>query len=214
MILGAVVAAWLVTIEPEWFYAFVPAELAGGRDPAASTETLRATLDGTDGHDGLSVFAAYLFTHNAQVAILAFALGFALCLPTGLLMLYNGATLGAFLALFISRGLGWEIGGWLMIHGVTELFAVVLAGAAGLRIGWAVAFPGVRSRLDAAVDSGRTAAVAMAGVVVMLFVAGLLEGFGRQLIVETWARYAVAGVTGLIWFAYFYGPRRSPADGR
>ena len=54
----------------------------------------------------------------------------------------------------------------------------------------------------------------MGGVVVMLFMAGLLEGFGRQLIVETWARYTVAGVTGLIWFAYFYGPRRSPADGR
>ena len=84
------------------------------------------------GADGLSVFAAYLFTHNAQVALLAFALGFALCLPTGLLMLYNGATLGAFLALFISRGLGWEIGGWLMIHGVTELFAVVLANIVGI----------------------------------------------------------------------------------
>lgn len=214
MVLGAVVAAWLVTVEPEWFYAFVPAELAGGRDPAASTETLRATLDGTNGHDGLSVFAASLFTHNAQVAILAFALGFALCLPTGLLLLYNGATVGAFVALFASRGLGLEVGGWLLIHGVTELFAVILAGAAGLRIGWAVAFPGVRTRLDAAVESGRTAAIAMAGVVVMLFVAGLLEGFGRQLIADTAVRYTVAAVTGLIWFAYFYGPRRSPADGR
>jgi hypothetical protein len=97
MLLGALVAGWLVMHEPEWFYAFVPADLSGGRDPAASTETLRATLDGADGAQGLSAFAAYLFTHNAQVALLAFALGFALCLPTGLLILYNGATLGAFL---------------------------------------------------------------------------------------------------------------------
>ena len=214
MLLGALVGGWLVMHEPEWFYAFVPAELSGGRDPAASTETLRATLDGAEDAQGLSAFAAYLFTHNAQVALLAFALGFALCLPTGLLILYNGATLGAFFALFASRGLGFELGGWLLIHGVTELFAVILAGAAGLRIGWAVAFPGQRRRMDAAVEAGRTAAIAMGGVVVMLMFAGLLEGFGRQLIVDTGLRYAVAAATAVIWGLYFYAPRPGVAHVR
>lgn len=214
MLLGALIGAWLVMHEPEWFYAFVPADLSGGRDPAASTETLRATLDGAEDAQGLSAFAAYLFTHNAQVALLAFALGFALCLPTGLLILYNGATLGAFFALFASRGLGFELGGWLLIHGVTELFAVILAGAAGLRIGWAVAFPGQRRRLDAAVEAGRTAAIAMGGVVVMLMFAGLLEGFGRQLIVDTGLRYAVAAATAVLWGLYFYAPRPGVAHVR
>ncbi|MBN9466930.1 MAG: stage II sporulation protein M [Brevundimonas sp.] len=208
MLLGALVAALLVSTEPEWFYAFVPGELSGGRDPAASTETLRATLDGAHDANGLSVFAAFLFTHNAQIALLAFALGFALCLPTALLVLYNGATLGAFFTLFASRGLGVELGGWLLIHGVTELFAVVLAGAAGFRIGWAVAFPGQRRRLDAVMDAGRTAGVAMGGVVVMLLFAGLLEGFGRQLITDTALRYVVAAATAVLWGAYFYAPRR------
>lgn len=208
LLLGAVVGGWLVMHEPEWFYVFVPADLSGGRDPAASTETLRATLEGTEGAGGLSAFAAFLFTHNAQVALLAFALGFALCVPTALLILYNGATLGAFFALFASRGLGVELGGWLLIHGVTELFAVILAGAAGIRIGWSVAFPGDKHRLDAAVDAGRTAGVVMGGVVVMLLFAGLLEGFGRQLIADTGLRYAVAATSVLIWGAYFYAPRR------
>lgn len=208
MVLGALVGGWLVMHEPEWFYAFVPGDLSGGRDPAASTETLRATLDGVEDAGGLSVFAAFLFTHNAQVALLAFALGFALCVPTGLLILYNGATIGAFFALFAGRGLGVELGGWLLIHGVTELFAVILAGAAGLRIGWSVAFPGRKRRLDAAVEAGRTAGVAMGGVVVMLLFAGLLEGFGRQLIVDTGLRYAVAATTALLWGLYFYAPRR------
>lgn len=123
-------------------------------------------------------------------------------------MLYNGAMLGAFLALFASRGLGIELGGWLLIHGVTELFAVILAGAAGLRIGWAAAFPGERRRLDALAEAGRHAATVMGGVVVMLFLAGLLEGFGRQLITDTAARYGVAAATALMWGLYFYGPRR------
>lgn len=214
MLLGALVAGWLVTNDPEWFYAFVPADLAGGRDPTASTQALRATLDGSGEAEGLSVFAAFLFTHNAQVALLAFALGFALCVPTALLVLYNGATIGAFGALFVSRGLGVELGGWLLIHGVTELLAVILAGAAGLRIGWSVAFPGRRRRLDAAVDAGRMAGTVMGGVVVMLLLAGLLEGFGRQLIVDTGARYAVAAATAALWGLYFYAVRREAPHGR
>lgn len=214
MLLGVLVAFWLVNHEPQWFYAFVPGDMAGGRDPAASAESLRKTLQGADGAGGLSFFATFLFTHNAQIALIAFALGFALCVPTSLLILYNGATLGAMIAVFASKGLGLEFGGWLLIHGVTELFAVTLAGAAGLRIGWAVAFPGDQRRLDAAAEAGRTAGLAMGGVVVMLFFAGLLEGFGRQLIVPTPARYAVAGVTAVIWGLYFYAPRREGVHGR
>ena len=212
MILGGIAAAWLVSSDPEWFYAFVPADLAGGRDPAASTETLRETLSGVEDSGGLSFFATFLFTHNAQIALLAFALGFAFCLPSAMLILYNGATLGAFVALFASRGLGPEVGGWLLIHGATELFAIVLAGAAGLRIGRAVAFPGARHRLEAVAEAGRSAATVMAGVIVMLFVAGLLEGFGRQLITDTVARYAVGLATMVVSGTYFYAPRKGASD--
>ncbi len=208
MVIGALVGAWLFSQDAEWYYAFMPKEMTGGRDPAATTEMLRSTLDGAKSGSGLSMFATFLFTHNAQVALLAFALGFALCVPTAMLVIYNGVMLGVFFALFASRGLGVEAGGWLAIHGVTELFAVCLAGAAGLKIGWTVAFPGERSRLDAAAAAGRHAATVMGGVVVMLFFAGLLEGFGRQLIVWTPARYGVAAFTALIWGLYFYAPRR------
>lgn len=213
MLLGALVAGLLVWHEPDWFYAFIPGELAGGRDPAASTESLRLTLSGEDDSEGLSAFATFLFTHNAQVALMAFALGFALCLPSGLLILYNGAMLGAFLALFISRGLGFELGGWLAIHGVTEIFAVTLAGAAGFHIGWAVAFPGEVDRLQAVTAAGRRAAIVMGGVVVMLFFAGLLEGFGRQLIGDTTTRYVIGLSTGVLWLLYFYGPRAEAIRG-
>jgi uncharacterized membrane protein SpoIIM required for sporulation len=212
MLVGALVAFMLVRQEADWFYGFIPAELAGGRDPTATTAFLRETLYAkVSWTDGLSVMAASLFTHNSQVAIFAFALGFALCLPTAALVLYNGCMLGAFLALYGGRGLGVELGGWLFIHGVTELFAITLAGAAGFSIGWAVAFPGERTRVDAAAEAGRRAALVMAGVVVMLLVAGLLEGFARQLIHSDAVRYMVAGGTGLAWLAYFYLPRKPAA---
>ena len=206
---ATVVAYVLVRRDPDWFYGFIQPELASGRDPMATTASLRETLYAhPTAAEGLSALSTFLFTHNAQIALFAFALGFVFGLPTAALMVLNGGMLGAFLALFVSRGLGFEATGWLMIHGTTELFAIVLSGAAGFSIGWAVAFPGDRSRVDAASEAGRRAATAMAGVVVMLFVAGLLEGFARQLVQDDLARYAIAGGVLMAWLAYFYWPRR------
>lgn len=214
-LLGVMVGYGLVASQPDWFDAFIPPALAAGRDPSASVETLRETLY-AHRTTGLSAFAAYLFTHNAGVCLMSFALGFAFGLPTAFLVVSNGCMMGAFLALFASKGLGFEVGGWLGIHGVTENFAVMLAGAAGFRIGWATAFPGAQSRLDAAAAAGRTAGALMGGVLLMLVLAGLLEGLGRQLIQDDLTRYAIAGITAVLWPAYLYlfrGPRTKLEQG-
>jgi len=207
-VLGAVAAFWLVSSNPDWFFSFLPESMAQGRTPGSSTESLRAGLYDGGEKDGLGIFATYLFSHNSRVAIFAFALGFAFCIPTVLLLLYNGLILGAFIALYVDRSLGFEIGGWLIIHGATEIFAIVLAGAAGLHIGKATAFPGASSRMDAASKAGQTAGTLMAGVIIMLLIAGLLEGFGRQLITNDFLRYGIGLTTLALWCAYFYLPRQ------
>lgn len=208
-IAGTIIAYVLVKSGAQWFYAFIPGEMAQGRDPSASTRELANVLFEKHGADGLTVFSSFLFTHNAQIAVLSFALGFACCLPTSFLLFYNGLMLGAMFAVYVEHGLGIALGGWLFIHGVTELFAITLSGAAGFRIGWALAFPGRQSRLDAMTAAGRQAAVVMIGAVVMLAVAGLLEGYARQLIVSTPIRYSIALATAVGWGFYFY--RRRPA---
>lgn len=206
--LGILVGFLLVRGNPEWFYAIVGGDMSGGRDPTASAQALRQTLYDKGEGNGLSVFAAFLFTNNAQVSLFAFALGFAFGIPTAMLIAMNGASLGAMMAVFAAKGLAFEFTGWLAIHGVTELFAIVLAGAAGFKIGLAVAFPGEKGRLDAAAEAGRVAGAVMAGVVLMLMFAGLLEGFGRQLITSDVTRYSIALATGIIWLCYFYLPRK------
>lgn len=203
-----IVAGWrLVALDPIWFEAIV-GEMAQGRGPDASAGSLRQILYSSG--DFLSGFAAYLFVHNAQIAILAFALGFAFGVPTVLLVATNGALMGAMLQVYFAKGLGWQFVGWLAIHGTTELFAIVLAGAAGLRIGTAIAFPGALSRIDAAARAGRTAGVAMVGVIVMLLIAGLLEGIGRQTIVDDLTRYLIGGGMLLLWCSYYYLLRMRP----
>jgi uncharacterized membrane protein SpoIIM required for sporulation len=200
-------AYFLVLHDPDW-YNSIMGGMAQGRDPTASTAELKSVIYGDGQHGWLSAFATMLFAHNAQVSIMSFALGFAFCLPTAFFIAANGFDLGALLALYSSRGLGFQLGGWLIIHGSTELLAMTLSGAAGFKIGWAVIFPGGRPRIEAAAAAGRTAGTAMAGVVVMLLFAGILEGVGRQTITQDFARYAIGLFMLTLWLAYFYLPRR------
>ena len=200
---SALVAYVLIRSDPAWFYSIIPEGLAQGRDPAASAETLRSTLYPEE-QDWLSVFATFLFTHNSQVAIFAFALGFAFAVPTVLLILYNGLMLGAFFAIFDAKDLGPNLAAWLAIHGTTEIFAICISGAAGIRIGMAVVFPGRLSRMDAVVRAGRTAATAMIGTVIMLGIAALLEGIGRQTILDDGLRALIGAAALAAWLGYFY----------
>jgi uncharacterized membrane protein SpoIIM required for sporulation len=211
---AAVVAYLLIRSDPTWFYSIIPEGLAQGRDPTTSADALRATLYDKQ-KDFLGAFATFLFTHNSQIAIFSFALGFAFAVPTVLLILYNGLMLGAFYAIFAAKGLGPNVIGWLMIHGTTEIFAICISGAAGIRIGLAIAFPGRASRMDSAVQAGRVAAMAMAGTVIMLAVAGLLEGVGRQTITDDGFRMLIGSAVLVGWLTYFYAwPSRRTSGGQ
>lgn len=208
VVFSVLLGFFLVRQNPDLYFSFVSPEMANGRDPTASYQTLRDTIYGNADQGEKGAFAAYLFQNNATVSLFAFALGFAFCVPTAMLLIANSTSLGAMLAVFAAKGLGWQFAGWIMIHGVTEFYAIILSGAAGFKIGLAVAFPGDKTRLDAASEAGRACGGVMAGVVLMLVVAGILEGFGRQLIESDVIRYSIGIGTGLMWMAYFYLPRR------
>jgi len=214
-VIGAIAGYVLVSGNPDWYYSFVGEDMAGGRTPTATTEYLRDGLvrDNTREASALSMFATYLFTHNAKIGLLCFALGFALGVPTILLVLQNGLMFGAFTALYAGRGLFVELWGWLLIHGVTELLAIVLCAAAGLALGGAVAFPGAHGRLANLAAQGRLAAQVALGSVAMFMIAGLLEGLGRQLITDTSLRWLIAVTTGLGWTLYFTMAGRSADHG-
>lgn len=206
---GAGLAFFLCLQDMDWYWTFHGQSFLEGRNPEATVEYLRSTIYTDQYGDGhLSAFSSYLFNHNAQIALFAFALGFAFGIPTAWLLVYNGVMIGSMYAVFWDKGLGYEFTGWLLIHGVTEIFAIVLAGAAGFIIGGAVAFPGDKSRLASARTAGQKAATIAMGCIIMLVIAALLEGFGRQMINSDVVRYGVAAGTLVLWSLYFYVPRR------
>ncbi|MBO6729654.1 MAG: stage II sporulation protein M [Maricaulis sp.] len=205
MTMGFFIAFALFGSDPAWFYTFIPADLAGERGPGASTEALRATLFQSEAQlaGQLGMFAAFLFSHNTRVALFAFALGVFACIPSFLLTLYNGLIIGAFAGLFAERDLGYELFGWLSIHGVTELSAIIIAAGGGFRMGFATLFPGEYSRKDALRIASRDAAKLAIIAAIMLLAAGLLEGFARQLIQNTEMRLLVGWSIGGLWLSWF-----------
>jgi uncharacterized membrane protein SpoIIM required for sporulation len=214
MVAGTIVGWLLVAQDEAWYYRLFPAGMGEARVPGASREQLLQTLATEESAAGLSTFAAQLFSNNSGVCILAFALGFAFGIPSLLLLVHNMALLGALLWLFDGQGLVVELAAWLSVHGTTELFGILLSGAAGLHIGRAMAFPGNLSVLDAAAAAGRRSAVVMVGVVIMMVVAALLEAFPRQLVDGTGNRFLIGGIMLVFWLAYFilYRPAAAELD--
>jgi uncharacterized membrane protein SpoIIM required for sporulation len=206
--IAAIAGYFLCHANPEWYYTLMSSDMAEGRVPTASAEELRKYLyeNQTPAGDLLSVFASWLFVHNAGIGLVCFALGFAFGLPTALLLIQNGLMLGAFIALYATHGLAVEIGGWLAVHGTTELLAVALCGGAGFGLARAILFPGAHSRIASLARAGRVAGQIALGCVIMFVIAGALEGYARQLVVELWARYAIGGLMLLFWTLYFLQP--------
>ncbi|CCE02597.1 stage II sporulation protein M [Bradyrhizobium sp. STM 3809] len=213
---GVVVGIVLVESNEIWFSALVPDGLAGGRGPASTAADLRDKEIFAPWPGFIASFvvtANALFRHNATIGIMIFGLGIAGGVPTLLLLGYQGLVIGAFLALHYERGLLLDFIGWISIHGVTEIGSLVVCGAGGLVVAEKILFPGRYARLANLARHGTAAAALAGGAVLMLFVAGIIEGGLRQLVGNTPVRLAVGILTGAFWMAYFLSNRESRRHG-
>jgi uncharacterized membrane protein SpoIIM required for sporulation len=146
---------------------------------------------------------------------LAFSAGIVVCLFSALILVSNGMHLGQFVAVFVAAGRGGELFGLLVPHGVIELSAVVVAGAAGLRLGWTIIDPGDRRRAQALAEEGRRAVALVMGAAAMLVVAGTIEGFVTGSGLPTPVRIGLGLGVGIAFWAYAWAfGRRACAEGR
>lgn len=167
----------------------VPGLLGGlwaGEDPGAAIglvpEDFLPTVESPGGDQGLTgaesgAFSSSVFTNNIQVAFLSLAAGIALGVGTVLVLLYNGLILGVVFGLTIENGQGTPLVEQVASHGLLELSCIVVAAAAGLRLGEAILRPGRRKRGDALVEEARGAVETVLGTAPWLVVAGFVEGF-------------------------------------
>ncbi|MEZ4654150.1 MAG: stage II sporulation protein M [Candidatus Eisenbacteria bacterium] len=200
---GLTAGARLVHHDPDRFYNLVGSDIAQGRGPHSDPDELRDIIEKrTTEADALSVFASFLVSNNAQVGLMSFGLGFLGGIPALVLVLLNALMLGAMAALYELSGMSLEFWAWVLPHGITEIFAICLCGAAGLRVGQSFLFPGNHRRWEVLARDGRRAATVVVGSIALFAFAALIEGFFRQLVTSVPIRLTVAGVTAVLLTLY------------
>ena len=153
---------------------------AAGVAPGAYQSVTHRRPHGADLHlsgDERTGISGKIFTNNIRVTLLAFAGGIAAGVGTALLLIANGVLLGVVGGLAVGRGNGRVFFELVTAHGVLELSCIVVAGAAGLWMGWALVEPGRLRRTTALGRRAREAIKVVLGTAPWLVAAGLIEGF-------------------------------------
>ena len=146
--------------------------------------------------------ATFIISNNVRVAFMCFAGGALLGVGALFLLAFNGLSIGATFGHFANLGLVGYIGAFVTGHGTLELFAICVAGAAGLMLGRSMIAPGQVSRGEMLVVNGRVAVRMVGAVVFMLLVAGTIEGFVSTGTGGLPYRVALAGASLLVLFLY------------
>lgn len=177
---GILLVSFLFLMVP-WMLASVwatkePAKARGLVPSGASSVVQRDSADfGLSAGQKAEVSSA-IFTNNISVAFMAFALGIAGGIGAMMLLGYQGVVLGATFGLTIHVGNAAALFGFVFPHGVLELSCIIVAGAAGMRMGWAVVAPGHRTRGEALRAEAGPAVEMVVGTALVLVFCGLVEG--------------------------------------
>jgi uncharacterized membrane protein SpoIIM required for sporulation len=153
----------------------------------------------------LAGFSSLLFTNNTRVALFACALGVTWGIGTALLLWYNGLLMGALAAIFVEAGdlVGFATG--VLPHGVLEIPACLIGGAAGFVLARAMIRARPWPRLEEMARAGRLALWLVAGCFPLLAVAAVLEaGVARapEWYLNSGVKLAVAALFALLFAAY------------
>lgn len=203
-------AVWGVR-DPGAAVRFVPEQMRSVAEP----RTEGTNLGLTPGQSG--AMSSMIFTNNIRVAFMAFAGGITLGVLTGYLLVFNGVLIGTLFGLSLSAGNGDPFISLVSPHGFLELSCIVVAGLAGIRMGWSVVSPGHRRRGASLQREARAAAELAIGTVPWLVLAGLVEGFVTPQGLPLPAAVLFGAVLGVVYWALVIlrgGPEPSAADTR
>jgi uncharacterized membrane protein SpoIIM required for sporulation len=126
-------------------------------------------------------FSSFLFTHNIQVAFLCFALGITAGVGTAIMLFVNGIMLGSLAFVYHSKNLGGWFWAWILPHGIPEITAICIAGAAGFVIARGMIAPKGLPRGLAVKKEAITAVKLLIGTLALFILAGCIEGTISQI---------------------------------
>ncbi|AOY78845.1 MAG: stage II sporulation protein M [Moorea sp. SIO1G6] len=169
-LLGALISWWLAWQDPVFISLVVPEQLI--EQVRDRQELWMGSILGMK-----PLASSGIMINNISVCFRAVAGGITCGAFTLYIMAFNGILIGAIGTLVGQNNLAYPFWAFVFPHGSLELPAIFFAGGAGLLIGRAILFPGQYRRVDALKFYGSQAAQLMFGIVPMLIIAGIIEGF-------------------------------------
>ena len=169
--------ALLVYWFPELIYNLIPAEQVRQMQEMYNPESgqLGRTPERAASEDW--VMFGYYIMHNIGIAFQTFASGLLFGLGSAFFLVFNGLMIGAVAGHLTHIGFGQTFWSFVIGHGAFELTAIVLAGAAGLQLGWALIAPGRLRRAEALRTAARTSVGLICGVMLFLVIAAFIEAY-------------------------------------
>jgi uncharacterized membrane protein SpoIIM required for sporulation len=138
--------------------------------------------------------ASGIMTNNLAVCFTTFAMGITAGIGTIYMMFTNGMLIGVIGAATWQAGMALQLWSFVAAHGALELPAIFISGGAGLEIARGMLFPGLLPRRESLALAGGRAARLMIGIVPMLVVAGIIEGFLSPSGLATPLKFLLSGV--------------------
>lgn len=152
--------------------------------------------------DSRAFMTGFYLMNNAGIGLRCFASGIFLGIGSLIVLAFNAITLGAIFGHMIRSPSSSNFLTFVTAHGPFELTAVVLSGAAGLRLGWAIIDTKGWNRLE---SLRRTAprSLEIAGIATLLFLfAAYIEGQISPSELPYAFKAAVAVVSSLLLLGY------------
>jgi uncharacterized membrane protein SpoIIM required for sporulation len=152
------------------------------------------------------MMSSMIMTNNLSVCFIAFAGGITFGLLTAWSMFFNGLLLGVIGVACQQHGMSLDLWSFVAPHGSLELPSIILSGAAGLRLGYGVLFPGLYRRRDSIARAGAEASRLVAGIIPLLVIAGTLEGFFSPSAAPVWLKFTVGGSLFVLLILWLFRP--------
>lgn len=146
--------------------------------------------------------SSQIMVNNILVSLKAFVYGITLGIGTFYILLQNGFILGSLTGLIYLKGnphIYWSL---ILPHGVLELTAIFISGACGFILAKSLLIPGKYSRKHAIIKGAKEATSLIMGVVFMLAIAGVIEGFFTPLAISPYIKHLFSFASFLLIIIY------------
>lgn len=155
------------------------------------------------------MFGFYIF-NNTGIGLRTFASGLLFGVGTVITLIFNGLTIGGVAGYLTFIGYGSTFWPFVSGHSAMELSAIVLAGAAGFKLGFSIISPGRKSRLLSLRDNAKQAVYIMYGVAVMFIIAAFIEAYWSSMSnIPALIKYSVGVINWVLLLCYFIFVGRS-----